>query len=55
MSKYESNQDVQPVRVTTYRVLRRAAKRGWELPDGAVSPSLADLDRVRGPRRTERT
>lgn len=42
MSSYESNDDVQPVRVTTYRHLRKATRRGWALPAQA-EPSLADL------------
>ncbi|MDM7886809.1 MULTISPECIES: hypothetical protein [Curtobacterium] len=55
MSTYESDHRVQQVRVTTYRTLRRAARRGWAVPDGAVTPSLADLARVRGPGRGDRT
>jgi hypothetical protein len=48
MSSYESNDDVQPVRVTTYRHLRKATRRGWAVPPQA-EPSLADLaiDRYR--------
>lgn len=42
MTTYESNDDVQPVRVTTYRHLRKATRRGWVLPVEA-EPSLADL------------
>ncbi|MGN8049922.1 hypothetical protein ACTJKO_09545 [Curtobacterium sp. 22159] len=42
MSSYESNDDVQPVRVITYRHLRRATRRGWAVPVQA-EPSLADV------------
>jgi len=60
MTSYESNDDVQPARVTTYRHLRKATRRGWALPPQA-EPSLADLvsDRSRPPvpgrPRSERT
>ncbi|MFJ7290139.1 hypothetical protein ACQXVK_17220 [Curtobacterium sp. AB451] len=47
MSNYESNDDVQQVRVTTYRYLRRASRRGWAIPVEA-EPSLADLVGERG-------
>lgn len=51
-TKYESNDDVQPARVTTYRHLRKATRRGWALPNEA-EPSLGDLVRIRqgDPRR----
>ncbi|SOC88138.1 hypothetical protein SAMN05660766_1836 [Curtobacterium sp. 314Chir4.1] len=42
MTTYESNDDVQPVRVTTYRHLRKATRRGWAVPVES-EPSLADL------------
>ncbi|WP_186377329.1 hypothetical protein [Curtobacterium pusillum] len=48
MSTYESNADVQPMRVVTYRHLRRATRRGWALPAQA-EPSIADLVGDRGP------
>jgi hypothetical protein len=46
MTKYESNDDVQPVHVTTYRHVRKATKRGWPLPTDS-EPSLGDLVRIR--------
>ncbi|WP_420370425.1 hypothetical protein [Curtobacterium sp. L1-20] len=49
---YESNDDVQPVRVTTYRHLRKATRRGWALPTDA-EPSLGDLVRIRQNRSTD--
>jgi hypothetical protein len=48
-TKYESNGDVQPFRVVTYRHLRKATKRGWALPTDA-EPSLGDLVRLRSGR-----
>ena len=42
MTRYESNADVQPVRVTTYRLRRKAARRGWAVPT-QPEPSLGDL------------
>ncbi|WFR65782.1 hypothetical protein P9139_11435 [Curtobacterium flaccumfaciens] len=54
MSTYESNDDVQPVRVITYRHLTRAKRRGWAVPV-EVEPSLADLVSDRsgpGPKRS---
>ncbi|MBA8991605.1 hypothetical protein FHW23_002874 [Curtobacterium pusillum] len=53
MSSYESNDDVQPVRVVTYRHLRRATRRGWAVPVEA-EPSLADLVGDRGSGAPER-
>lgn len=55
MSTYESDGRVPQVRVSSYRNLRRAARRGWLVPDGPGAPSLADLARVRGPGRQDRT
>ncbi|WIE76697.1 hypothetical protein [Curtobacterium sp. MCSS17_007] len=55
MSTYEADQRVQQVKITSYRNLRRAARRGWVVPDGGVAPSLADLARVRGPGGGART
>ncbi|MCM3506657.1 MULTISPECIES: hypothetical protein [unclassified Curtobacterium] len=55
MSTYQTDERVEPVRVITYRHLRRAARRGWAVPEGAPAPSLADLGRVRGPSRGDRT
>ncbi|WP_181429231.1 hypothetical protein [Curtobacterium sp. MCSS17_008] len=49
MSTYEADQRVQQVKITSYRNLRRAVRRGWVLPDGVVTPSLADLARLQGP------
>lgn len=45
---YESDEDVQPIRVATYRHLRKAMRRGWAVPVES-EPSLADLasDRFR--------
>jgi len=58
MTTYESNEDVQPVRVTTYRHLRKARRRGWAVP-AESEPSLADLTSDGARRRrggsTERT
>lgn len=54
MTKYESNDDVQPVRVTTYRHLRKAARRGWAVR-GLAEPSLADLTSARTAGRSVRT
>ncbi|WP_161972641.1 hypothetical protein [Curtobacterium sp. HSID17257] len=51
MSTYQADERVEPVRVTTYRHLRRAARRGWAVPEGAPAPSLADLAWARGPGR----
>ncbi|QWS34934.1 hypothetical protein [Curtobacterium aetherium] len=57
MTKYESNQDVDPIHVTTYRSARKAARRGWAAPADSPVPSLADVWRAgrtaseRGPRR----
>ena len=45
-TKYTSNEDVQPVKVTTYRHLRKATRRGWALPTDA-EPSLGDLVQIR--------
>lgn len=42
MTKYESNADVEPVRVATYRHIRKAFRRGWAIPVEPES-SLADL------------
>lgn len=53
LSSYESNDDVQPVRVTTYRQLKRATRRGWAVPVD-TEPSLADLVAVRSPGGPER-
>ncbi|MGN7192492.1 hypothetical protein [Curtobacterium sp. MCBA15_004] len=53
MSKYETDQHVQQVHVTTYRHLRRAARRGWELAEPVAAPSLADLVGTPVPRRPE--
>jgi len=55
MSTYQADERVEQVRVTTYRTLRRAARRGWAMPEGSAAPSLADLARVRGPGRGDRT
>jgi hypothetical protein len=43
MTKYESNDAVQPARITTYRSLRKAARRGWAVDDPSTEPSLTDL------------
>jgi len=53
LSSYESNADVQPARVTTYRHLRRATRRGWAVPVES-EPSLADLVGERSPGGPER-
>jgi len=49
MTKYVSNDDVEPVRVLTYRHLRKATRRGWPLPEQS-EPSLGDLVRIRNGR-----
>lgn len=54
MTKYESNDDVQPARVTTYRHLRKATRRGWAVP-GLAEPSLDDLASARVAGRSVRT
>jgi hypothetical protein len=51
MTTYESNTDVEPVRVATYRHLRKAFRRGWAIPVEPES-SLADLAGDRTPPRT---
>lgn len=43
MTKYESNAAVDPVRITTYRHLRKAARRGWAVEQQDAAPTLADL------------
>uniref|UniRef100_A0A942YAM0 Uncharacterized protein n=1 Tax=Neobacillus citreus TaxID=2833578 RepID=A0A942YAM0_9BACI len=43
MTKYESDRAVQPAHITTYRHLRRAARRGWAVDADQPRPSLADL------------
>jgi hypothetical protein len=43
MTKYESNRDVEPVHVTTYRSARKAARRGWAVPADIPVPSLDDV------------
>lgn len=43
MTKYESNQDVEPLHVTTYRSARKAARRGWAVPADVPVPSLEDV------------
>jgi hypothetical protein len=43
MTKYESNHDVKPLHVTTYRSARKAARRGWAVPADMPVPSLDDL------------
>ncbi|WP_176491617.1 hypothetical protein [Curtobacterium sp. 'Ferrero'] len=43
MTKYESDQAVEPARITTYRHLRKALRRGWAVEDEPTRPSLADL------------
>ncbi|MET3638427.1 hypothetical protein [Curtobacterium oceanosedimentum] len=55
MSTYQADERVEPVRVTTYRHLRRAARRGWAVPEGAPAPSLADLAWVSRSGRGDRT
>lgn len=46
-SNYESADGVDPLRVTTYRQVRKAARRGHALPGDAGEPSLADLVNAR--------
>ena len=43
MSNYESADGVEPVQVTTYRLVRKAARRGWDVPSDDAEPSLTDL------------
>lgn len=43
VTKYESNEAVQPARITTYRSLRKGARRGWAVEETMPTPSLADL------------
>ncbi|MEK6312201.1 MULTISPECIES: hypothetical protein [Curtobacterium] len=43
MTKYESNRAVDPVRITTYRHLRKAARRGWAVEQQDTASTLADL------------
>ncbi|MCP1501505.1 hypothetical protein J2Y89_000249 [Curtobacterium herbarum] len=43
MTTYESNHDVEPIHVTTYRSARKAARRGWAVPTDIPVPSLDDL------------
>ncbi|GGL05617.1 hypothetical protein JOE58_000331 [Curtobacterium luteum] len=43
MTKYESDDAVQPARITTYRSLRKAARRGRAVEETLPTPSLADL------------
>ncbi|MBT1677693.1 hypothetical protein [Curtobacterium aurantiacum] len=47
-SNYESAADVDPLHVTTYRQVRKAARRGHALPGEVGEPSLADLVNARG-------
>lgn len=60
MTTYESNHDVEPIHVTTYRSARKAARRGWAVPaDTPVPadmpvPSLDDLWRTGATERTRR-
>lgn len=53
MTTYESADGVEPVQVTTYRLVRKAARRGWAVPTDAAEPSLADLVSARGTARPE--
>ncbi|MFS0730030.1 hypothetical protein ABC270_08115 [Curtobacterium sp. 1P10AnD] len=55
MTKYESNRAVDPVRITTYRHLRKAARRGWAVEEPAAPPTLADLSWSRATGGTSRT
>jgi hypothetical protein len=43
MTKYESNRDVEPIHVITYRSARKAARRGWAVPADIPVPSLDDV------------
>lgn len=43
MTKYESDHAVEPARITTYRHLRKAARRGWEVAETEARPTLDDL------------
>lgn len=53
MTKYISNHEVEPARITTYRHLRKATRRGWAVPGQEAAPSLDDLQWGRqGRRRT---
>ncbi|PYY31555.1 hypothetical protein DEJ25_14180 [Curtobacterium sp. MCPF17_011] len=54
MTKYESNHDVEPLRVTTYRYARKAARRGWAIPADLPVPSLDDLWRTGTTERVRR-
>jgi hypothetical protein len=47
-SNYESTDGVDPLHVTTYRQVRKAARRGHALPGEVGEPSLADLVNARG-------
>ncbi|QKS87164.1 hypothetical protein [Curtobacterium flaccumfaciens] len=47
LSNYESADGVDPLHVTTYRQVRKAARRGHALPGDAGEPSLADLVNAR--------
>lgn len=53
MTNYESADGVEPVQVTTYRLVRKAARRGWAVPTDEAEPSLADLVSTRGSARPE--
>lgn len=53
MSKYESADGVEPLQVTTYRLVRKAARRGWAVPGDDAEPSLADLVSTRANGRPE--
>ncbi len=54
MTTYESNHDVEPIHVTTYRSARKAARRGWAVPTDIPVPSLDDLWRTGATERTRR-
>ncbi|KTR02224.1 hypothetical protein NS184_16490 [Curtobacterium luteum] len=55
MTKYESNRAVDPVRITTYRHLRKAARRGWAVEEQTAPPTLADLSWPRATGGTSRS